>query len=98
MIVCIYVVEMCRPGCSLDAFLSWFKQRQREESSGRPCEPLPKLNGADPDEFIRTWKGPREARDWDRLKAFKKRDGWGEVSSRREFVTVDSGEMVDRAT
>ena len=95
-IICIYVVELCRPGCNLDTFLEWFKQRNREERGELPPSPLRPEPLAR--EFIRTWKGERDERDWDRLVIFKKRDGWGEVSKRREFVTVDDGELLDRAT
>ena len=34
----------------------------------------------------RTWKGDPESRDFDRLEAFKNRDGWKTVKHGREFI------------
>lgn len=95
MIVCIYIVEMVRPGTPQHRFHVWYRQREAEEKSGNPCRELPG-NGA-VERHVRVWKGKREDRDWDRMVRSKQADGWGLVSQRREFVKVEDAELVDKA-
>ncbi len=86
-LTCIVVIELVRPGsCHVDTLLRWREQRDKE----RDLSPPPR------DGTIRCWKGQPEERDWDSLVAGKVKDGWGNLSHRREFVSV-TAEVVDRA-
>lgn len=78
MLVCIVTVEMMRPGTSFQQRTAWIDQHK----AGRELRPEP--NGQ-----LRRWKGKSDSRDWDRLIAFKQRDGWALLSFRREFLEED---------
>jgi len=44
----------------------------------------------------RVWRDLPDSRDWDRLIAFKERDGWVLKSHRREFVRLEREELEDQ--
>lgn len=75
MLVCVVTVEMIRPGTSCLQRTAWIDQHK----AGRELRPAP--NGQ-----LRIWKGSSALRDWDRMIAFKQRDGWTLLSFRREFL------------
>jgi len=74
-LMCLVTVELARPGVSPELVARWKLQRE----SGRDLAP-------DPDGELRTWRGWSDDRDWERLIAFKRRDGCLLVSYRREFI------------
>jgi hypothetical protein len=47
------------------------------------------------DGITRTWRGSPDSRDWERLAAFKKRDGWETVDHRRDFIDTHE-EIIER--
>jgi len=84
---------MVRPHCPWAHWKSWKDRRAYEADQSLPAGEL----RPDPSRYLRTWKGSPESRDFDRLVAFKQRDGWGLVSHRREFFQRDDDELKDKA-
>ena len=86
MLICVVVLEMARPGTPKELLSRWKSQREKGDSLS-----------PDPSGYLRTWKGNTKSRDWERLEAFKIRDGWRLFSHDREFRDGgQSGEMKDK--
>ena len=92
-IVCIVVVELARPGVPLAICKQWKAQRDAEVV--RPGSERPLLV-PEPVWEVQLWRGEPEERDWDRLVAFKIRDGWRLICHRREFVRRWTEEVADK--
>lgn len=90
MIQCVVIVEMVRPSCPWALWRRWKDRREYEAKQDYPASELQPDSSA----HLRTWKGAPESRDFDRLIAFKQRDGWGLVSHRRELYKAE--ELTDK--
>lgn len=79
--ICLVSLLMARPGTKPELVRRWSWQKDNDLD----LEPPP--NG-----HLRTWVGQPESKDWDRLQAFKERDGWSTVHHGRKFVAEDNKE------
>ena len=96
MLTCLVVVEMVRPGTPHGLYRKWKHAREREEAGPLyPCWDEHHCRTAEPSDYVRTWRGLPDTRDWERLVALKQRDSWGLVSHRREFIDTHQ-EIVER--
>lgn len=73
-LVCVVTLEMVSPDCP--HLERWRRQYEHEDTLS------PEPEGGE----FRRWRGSPESRDWDRLEAYKKRQGWRTLSLRRDFV------------